>query len=144
MAPHDPPPSPNTSVTRRHGGWRALGAVAAGGLVGSAARAGVGILIGAAPETGFPTATLVVNLAGSFFLGLYLARRERAVSGPGSMRFWAIGLLGSFTTFSTFSVDLLQLLTAGRLLASMVYLVASLVGGLGLATIGQRIGTVVR
>lgn len=143
MAPHDPTPVSDASTPGGVRPWSALAAVAAGGLVGSAARAGLGLLI-RGPDGGFPTAILVANLAGSFLLGLYLARRERAVSGPNAMRFWAIGLLGSFTTFSTFSVDLLGLLQAGRPLASAGYLAASLVGGLGLALAGQRIGAVIR
>lgn len=82
-----------------------------------------------------------MNLVGSFLLGFYLTRRERAVSRRGSLQFWAIGLLGSFTTFSAFSVDLVHLLDAGRAGAAGTYLVVSLLGGL-LATIGGlRVGT---
>lgn len=99
-----------------------------------------------APETegGFPTGVVIVNMLGSFLLGLYLARRERAVSGPGSTRFWAIGVFGSFTTFSALSVDLVELLAAGRVLVSVSYLSLSVVGGLTLALVGRRIGALVR
>lgn len=119
--------------------WPSLLSVAAGGLVGSAARTGIGLLIPTS-QGRFPTEVVVVNLVGSFLLGLYLSRRERAVSGPSSMRFWAIGLLGSFTTFSTFSVDLVLLFEAGRLASAVVYLVVSLLGGLALGLTGQRMG----
>ncbi len=127
------------SVTARSDGWRAAAAVAGGGLVGSAARAGIVLGI-PTPAASFPTAILAANLAGSFLLGWYLARRERSVGGPTSMRFWAIGMLGSFTTFSTFSVDLVVLMRAGLQLESIWYVVASLLGGLVLAMAGQRVG----
>lgn len=131
------------TMIRNAGGWTAFAAVAGGGLVGSAARSGVGLLIPTA-DGRFPTAVLVANLTGSFLLGLFLARRERAVGGPTAMRFWAIGLLGSFTTFSAFSLDLLVLVEAGRVVASAMYLVGSVVGGLALALAGERIGAVLR
>lgn len=111
-----------------------------GGLVGSAARAGLGEMVPAAPGS-FPGATLMANLVGSFLLGLYLARRERTVTGPESLRFWAIGVLGSFTTFSAFSLEVIQLLELGRMLLAGGYTAASVVGGLILALLGQRIGS---
>lgn len=115
--------------------------VAAGGLIGSAARTGIGLLI-STTEGGFPTGVLVVNLVGSLLLGLFLAQWERATSSPRSLQFWAIGVLGSFTTFSTFSVDLVELLAADNLLGAAAYAGASLAGGLVLAVAGQRIGAV--
>lgn len=113
--------------------------VAAGGLVGSVGRAGVGLLVAGSGE-GFPFSILIVNLLGSLLLGVYLARRERSVVTHQSLRFWAIGVLGSFTTFSTFSVDLVRLLDGGHVLTAAIYLMASLLGGLGLAFLGLRIG----
>lgn len=85
-----------------------------------------------------------MNLTGSLLLGFYLARRERATTGRWSLRFWAIGMLGSFTTFSAFSFDIVQLLQANRLLMAGGYVTGSLVGGLGLALLGQRVGSVAR
>jgi CrcB protein len=114
-----------------------------GGLVGSAARSGIGMSF-PATEGGFPTGVVIVNVLGSFLLGLYLARRERSVSGPASTRFWAIGVFGSFTTFSALSVDLLELLAAGQFLISVSYVSLSVVGGLAMASVGQRIGALVR
>ena len=121
--------------------WRGLLAVLAGGLLGSAARAVVGLAIPAASGE-FPVATLIVNLTGSFLLGFYLARRQRAVSARWSMRFWAIGALGSFTTFSTFSVEVLQLIDVGQMATAVGYTLASTLGGLTLALLGGRVGSV--
>lgn len=118
---------------------RALAAVFAGGLVGSALRAGIGMWVPAERGT-FPTAVLVVNIVGSFLLGLYLSRRERSVGPRWSLQFWAIGIIGSFTTFSAFSLDVFHLLEEGRLLIATGYVTASIVGGLAAALIGQRAG----
>lgn len=123
--------------------WPAVAQVAAGGVIGSAVRGMVQLAIPTVDGT-FPTAVLLVNLVGSFFLGLYLARRERSVEGPATLRFWAIGLLGSFTTFSAFSLDVLVLLQAGRVVASSIYLLGSVAGGLTLALVGHRMGLVFR
>lgn len=109
----------------------------AGGLLGSIARAGVYALL---PGTGFPVATLVVNLVGSLLLGLYLGSRRRAVVARPSLEFWAIGALGSFTTFSTFSVEVIHLLDAGAAVAAGAYVVASTVGGLVAVLLGDRLG----
>ncbi len=114
-------------------------AVLAGGLVGSASRTAIGLWL-STDDGGFPTAVLVVNLLGAFVLGLYVARRERSVGYRHSLQFWAIGVLGSFTTFSTFSVDLVRLIDGGRPGIALGYLTASLIGGLALALAGLRIG----
>lgn len=121
--------------------WPAVVQVALGGVIGSAARGMVELVIPAV-EGGFPVGVLTVNIVGSFLLGLYLARRERSVGRPAGVRFWAIGVLGSFTTFSAFSFDFLVLFQAGRIVASFVYLLGSVVGGLALALTGHRMGSV--
>lgn len=139
MASSSRSPRASSPVTQTVSPFRSAAAVAAGGLVGSAARTGIGQLIPTAAAQ-FPTEVLAVNLIGSFLLGLYLARRERAVTNPLSTQFWAIGLLGSLTTFSAFSVDVLHFLAAGHLLGTVAYLGASVLGGLSLAMAGQRIG----
>ena len=87
-------------------------------------------------------AALVVNLVGSFLLGLYLARRERAVAAESSIPFWAIGVLGSFTTFSAFSLDVVYMIDAGRGLVACGYVVVSVIGGLTVALFGERLGSV--
>lgn len=84
---------------------------------------------------------LIVNLTGSFFLGYlisFIGARSRlpAWTAP----FWAIGVLGSFTTFSTFSVDIVVLLDAGHPGLALSYGVVSVVGGLGMAVLGLGAG----
>ena len=116
-------------------------AVIAGGLVGSALRAGIGSLWPAA-QGDFPIGILVVNLSGSFLLGVYLVRRESAVTARWSMPFWAFGLLGSFTTFSAFTIEVTQLLADGEAMVAAGYIGASTVGGLIAALVGQRVALI--
>lgn len=132
------PARPGPLNSSREGRWSAVAAVGAGGLIGSAARIGIGMMIPSVAGE-FPTAVLVVNLTGSFLLGLYLARRERSISRPASLQFWAIGLLGSYTTFSTFTVDFIELAADGPFVATG-YVALSMLGGLALALTGHRIG----
>jgi CrcB protein len=115
-------------------------AVLGGGLVGSAARTLIGNVLPTTPGA-FPVATLMMNLIGSLFLGVYLARRERAATVRWSLQFWAIGVLGSFTTFSAFSLDVVHLLDANRPTPALGYVTASVIGGLLLALTGQRLGS---
>jgi len=118
-------------------------AVFAGGLFGSVARTGIGYWLPTSPG-GFPFAILGTNLVGSFLLGFYLARREQGVSARWSLQFWGIGMLGSFTTFSAFSLDVVHLVQDQRALTAVLYVFASLVAGLGLALVGERAGRVLR
>jgi CrcB protein len=117
--------------------------VLGGGLLGSGARAAIGLAIPGAAG-GIPVATLIVNLSGSFLLGFYLVRRQRAVSTGWALQFWAIGALGSFTTFSTFSLEVFRLIEIGQLTLAVVYVLASTLGGLTLALLGDRLGKVAR
>lgn len=114
-------------------------AVFAGGLVGSGGREAVSTVLAGDPG-GIPVDLLVVNLVGSLFLGWYLSRRERAAGPRWSAPFWAIGLLGSFTTFSAFSLEVFHLLRISRPGLAIAYVLASIVGGLFCAQLGQRLG----
>lgn len=117
-----------------------LATVIAGGLVGSFARH----LLGASlldASAGFPLGLVVVNLSGSLALGWLLARRQAAVMAIWSLRFWAVGMLGSFTTFSGFTLDVFALIEAGAMETATSYLLVSVVGGLVAAYGGLRIGS---
>ncbi len=116
-----------------------LGSVLGGGLIGSAARLGVGELVGPG-GSGFPWATLGVNLAGAALAGFYLARRQRSVWPRWSLGFWAIGALGSFTTFSGFSVEVVRLTDDGRGWVAVAYVLVSMLGGVLAALIGDSVG----
>lgn len=103
-------------------------AVAAGGAFGAVARylamSLVGVLIGG----GFPYATLAVNVVGSFILGV-LVEYSALVWSPGEAlrAFLVVGVLGAFTTFSTFSLDVTVLYERGEFGAAAVYIIASVI-----------------
>lgn len=79
-------------------------------------------------------ATLVINLVGSFALGL-LSQYLPAESS----KFCTTGLLGGFTTFSTFNVELISLFDEGRKGAALLYITSSYLGGLLLAWLGMQL-----
>jgi len=81
--------------------------VGAGGFIGAILRFAAS---GAIPHGAFPFATLAVNVAGSFGLGVTAGLLERGVLGDAHRHIVAVGLLGSLTTFSTFSFETLRLL----------------------------------
>jgi len=83
---------------------------AIGGAIGAAARYGVNVTAPKLLGHGFPWATMIVNVAGSFVMGLLIAIMALAWSTSQEMRvFLATGVLGGFTTFSAFSLDFVAL-----------------------------------
>ena len=101
--------------------------VAVGGALGAWLRYVLGRLAGA---TAFPFATLTVNLLGSFAMGLlagWLARQGDG--GEGWHLLLGVGLLGGFTTFSAFSLEIVTLAQRGALANAALYAAVSLAGG---------------
>ena len=117
-----------------------LFSVAFGGAVGAVARFALMSGFGHYFHTGFPYATLVVNGLGSFFLGALIEISALSWSPGAEMRsFLVVGVLGAFTTFSTFSQDAWFLIERGQMLNAGLYIglsvflsVAGLVLGLAL------------
>ena len=98
--------------------------VAAGGALGAVARYGVGRLL---PASGWPWATLTVNVVGGLLMGLlagWLAFRGGA-QGESIRLFAAIGLLGGFTTFSAFSLETALMIERRQLAMAGGYVAAS-------------------
>ena len=117
-------------------------AVLAGGALGSLARHGVNVaalrLLGYAA----PHATVAVNLVGSLTVGaLAGAMAAGHLSMAPTLRaFVFVGILGGFTTFSSFMLDSLRLLEAGDSTSAIVNLAGQLLAGLGLVILGYRLG----
>lgn len=86
-----------------------------------------------------PIGTLVVNLLGSFVLAL-LARCLLGRIRPHFYNLFATGLIGSFTTFSTFSRDFCQLVLDGHPIPGLIYIFLSIFGGLLMAILGNNLG----
>ena len=113
-------------------GVHALLAVAGGGAIGSTARylvyLGTAQLLG----TNFPFATLIINVAGSFCMGLLIELSALAWTPSPEVRlFLATGVLGAFTTFSTFALDFAVLYERGKLMLCALYLGASVMLSIG-------------
>ena len=105
---------------------RQLLAIAAGGGVGALLRYWVSTGAHAVLGRGFPYGTLTVNVLGSLLMGfLYVWLLDRVITGPVVRAFLLIGLLGGFTTFSTFSIESLNLIEAGHILKALVNVLLS-------------------
>jgi CrcB protein len=115
-------------------------AVSVGGALGAVARYGVAELIDRSEPGAFPWDTLSVNLVGSFLLALLVTLAGSSARWTTIRLFFGTGLLGAFTTFSTFSVDTANLLRDGAWLTATLYVLVSLAGGLILAIAGVGLG----
>lgn len=95
------------------------------------------------PDAGFPWATLSVNLVGSLLLGAVAAATlSNALSEPQALLL-GVGLLGAFTTMSTFSVETITLVETGQWRLAGAYVVVSAVIGPVLAWVGWKGGQAV-
>ena len=102
-----------------------------GGFLGTNARYLVGSWIAQRFGIYFPYGTLVINVSGSFILGfLTVLISERALPHPNWQLFFAVGFLGAYTTFSTFSFESLALLLERSFLLAVANVVGSVVLGL--------------
>jgi CrcB protein len=110
--------------------------VAIGGGIGSVTRYLVGGWFASRFGPAFPYGTLVINVTGSFIIGLFLAfAQERISLSPYWRLFFAVGFLGGYTTFSSFEYESVRLLQDGEMLLGTVYLIGSVVAG-GIAAVG--------
>ena len=101
--------------------------VALGGAVGAMMRYAVSLLFPAEPHT-IPWSTMLVNVLGSLCMGVvFVILVDRGLIAQGHREFWIVGLLGAFTTFSTFSLEVVHLLQSGNLIPALVYIVLSLI-----------------
>ncbi|CAN5897061.1 fluoride efflux transporter CrcB [soil metagenome] len=117
-----------------------LAAVAAGGALGGLCRYGVVLLIPVGPN-GFPWATFWTNTAGSLLLGALLVVASRRFPSSRYIRpFFATGLLGASTTFSTLAVEVDLLSAEGAPVRAGIYCAASVVAGVAAAWIGMLVG----
>ena len=106
--------------------------VALGGAVGASARYGVYLASGHYLGTNFPYATLIVNVVGSFALGALAEAMREFWSLSQEMRLLlTVGMLGAFTTFSTFSLDVAQLYEREKVGLSLIYILVSVVLSIG-------------
>lgn len=108
--------------------------VAAGGAVGAVARFQLGRAVTklAGPGAGFPWATLAANVLGCFAMGALFGWLARHGGASEQMRLLlGVGLLGGFTTFSAFSLEVLLLSERGAHFSALAYIAVSVLAGVG-------------
>ncbi len=104
--------------------------VGVGGGVGAAARYGVARFAAGAAGHAFPYATFVVNLSGSFAIGVVLTLLAARVADPVWRLLLVTGFLGGYTTFSAFAFETVELLQDGRFGRAALYVLGSNLLGL--------------
>jgi CrcB protein len=124
--------------------WPVPAAISAGGALGALARYGVSAALPHAP-TGFPWSTFVINVSGCLLIGVLMTLIDQVWTGRRLLRpFWGVGVLGGYTTFSTYILDVHQAMRAGAPGVALAYLAATLVAALlavwvGAAVTGQAL-----
>lgn len=104
--------------------------IAVGGAVGATARYLVG-LGWPTPPGGFPLSTLVINVVGCALIGILMVLVTDVLTQQRLLRpFLGTGVLGGFTTFSTYVVDIQRLVTGGHAATALLYLATTIVGAL--------------
>ncbi|HEY2763509.1 MAG TPA: fluoride efflux transporter CrcB [Pseudonocardiaceae bacterium] len=127
MAEEPIDPDVDLSVRRqrwelRQGFWSIITVVALGGAIGAVARYAIG-MAWPTPPAEFPWATLTINVAGCGLIGVMMVLITDVWSAPRLVRpFLGTGVLGGFTTFSTYTVDVQRLITSGAPRTALVYL----------------------
>jgi len=117
--------------------WMLILSVGTGAAVGGILRYLFSIWL--KPEVSkFPWATLLVNLLGSFILGLIISYFSKNEGSTPVKLMLTTGFCGGFTTFSAFSMELVLMLQKSEYLPAGLYILASIIGGLGLAWMGYR------
>ncbi|GAA1808772.1 hypothetical protein GCM10009835_29770 [Planosporangium flavigriseum] len=119
--------------------WAVLGAVAAGGAVGALARYALGVAL-PTRAPGFPWTTLLVNVSGCLLMGVLMVLVSDVWTGRRLLRpFLGTGLLGGYTTFSTYIVDAQHLMLAGAVGTALAYLVATVLSALAAVHAGMGV-----
>jgi CrcB protein len=114
--------------------------VAIGGCFGSVLRYVISVAVAERAVSSFPYGTLIVNVAGCFLIGLFVALSEKGnIITPEWRILLTTGFCGGFTTLSTFSYESIRLIQDGELLYLSVYVVASILAGLGATYAGMSL-----
>ena len=116
--------------------WATLAAISIGGAAGSLARYGLAVAVPAGPH-GFPWATFAVNVSGALLIGVLMVLVIDVFETHPLVRpFLGVGVLGGFTTFSTYAVEIQRLVNAGSAGTALAYLAATLLAALGAVATG--------
>ncbi|KON90207.1 chromosome condensation protein CrcB [Sporosarcina globispora] len=126
--------------TKRNGGIEMVYLlVGAAGFLGSSLRYSIGVFLFHESAV-FPFATLTVNLLGSFLLAWLMTGLFVRFSLPAHIKTaLGTGFVGSFTTFSTLSVETVTLFLHGKIVLAVLYVAASVFGGLWMSRLGFQV-----
>jgi fluoride exporter len=116
--------------------------VALAGALGAMLRFGMDHAVQRHARSDFPLGTLVVNTTGSFVLGLLVGLADHHGLASAWLTVIGTGLIGAYTTFSTFTFDTVRLAENGEWGQAVTNVAASLVTGLAAAALGLALGTV--
>ena len=103
--------------------------IAAGGAAGALARHGLAHWINGWAGVALPWGTLAVNAVGSFLIGVLMGYVETSPLSPAVRTLLAVGLIGSFTTFSTYAFETVTLFRDGHALRAAIYAFGSIAIG---------------
>ncbi|MCL4310382.1 MAG: fluoride efflux transporter CrcB [Actinomycetota bacterium] len=118
--------------------------IGTGGFFGAASRYAIAFWIGERWGRSFPLGTLVINVSGSFLIGLLMyLLSEKLLVNPLWRSLLVIGFLGAYTTFSTFEYETGNLLNDGELLYAAINIVASVLCGLVALKLGELLGRII-
>ena len=106
--------------------------VAVGGALGSMARYGAGVAVGQIWRDAFPLGTMLINIIGSLAMGLLIGSLTRFTPSwqADARLFVAVGILGGFTTFSSFLLDAISMLERGEFGPALLYILVSVLVGI--------------
>lgn len=118
--------------------------IAAGGAIGAISRFYLGNLISRVIGSALPYGTFVINIIGCFFMGFFMTLiMERNLLAADWRLFLCVGVLGGFTTFSSFGYETLMLLQEGRLIDTLAYACGSVILGLTSALFGTLLAKLI-
>lgn len=117
-------------------------AVGVGGFLGAIARYALGVYVGSRYGVRFPLGTFVINVSGSFLLGLILTLLARTTASAYWRYLILIGFIGAYTTFSTFEYETLRAIQDGQVMTGLLNVGLSLVIGFVAVWAGVSIGRV--
>ena len=114
--------------------------IAVGGALGALLRYFLGNQISIIFGTNFPWGILLINIFGSFLMGITIESFNLfSISNEPMQKFLTVGILGAFTTFSTFSLDAIDLITKNRIFDAFLYIFASVILAIGFLFLGIQL-----
>jgi CrcB protein len=118
--------------------------IGAGGFIGAIARYGLGTWIGERWGRIFPLGTFIINVSGSFLIGLLMTLlTEKFTANPYWRLLLVIGFLGAYTTFSTFEYETGKLLKDSELMLALLNIILSVLFGFVALKMGEMIAKII-